>query len=69
MIKKNYTMDIQSVLIVILIGVAAGMLSGYKSEMLFPVIFILLSSWLYGKTKVSHFVFAALDSRGDGMAR
>ena len=39
---------------------AAGMLSGYKSEMLFPVIFILLSSWLYGKTKVSHFVFAAL---------
>ena len=28
MIKKNYNMDIQSILIVILIGVAAGMLSG-----------------------------------------
>lgn len=28
MIKKNYNMDIQTVIIVILIGIAAGMLSG-----------------------------------------
>jgi uncharacterized protein len=28
MLKKNYTMDMQTVIIVILIGIAAGMLSG-----------------------------------------